>query len=122
MAARPCALSLSLSLPCGEKMDMLHNKLKYKSNIHKYTEADSIVNSFARPHSVSTLSLSPPPPPPRLAKAEALAALVDGQEQLLPELVLALVLDQVELVEAGVGGGEAVQGAIGPVDLELLRA
>ena len=54
------------------------------------------------------------------SKAKALRALVHGQQQALAQLLLGLVLQQVQLVEAGVCAGEPVHSSVGLVDLEPL--
>lgn len=45
---------------------------------------------------------------------------MQGHEQALAQILLGVVLDEVQLVEAGVGRGQAVTRAICLVDLELL--
>ena len=49
-----------------------------------------------------------------LAKAEALAALPDGEEQALPQLVDVGVLGEVQLVEAGVRAAQPLPAAVRP--------
>ena len=46
---------------------------------------------------------------------------MDRHEQALAQVVLGVVLEQVQLIEARMRAGQAVGGAIGLVDLELLR-
>ncbi len=56
-----------------------------------------------------------------LAKAKALSSLVQRQHEAVPQQLLALILDQIQLVEARVRGGQLVLRPIRPVDLKLLR-
>ena len=56
------------------------------------------------------------------AKAEALCALMQRQHQAVLKDLLALVLDHVQLVEAGVGCRQALLRPVRLVDLEALRA
>lgn len=56
------------------------------------------------------------------SKAKALAALLQRQQKALTQLLLCLILDQVQLVEARVRRRQAVGGAVGLVNLEFLRS
>ena len=55
------------------------------------------------------------------AKAKALVTLVQGHQQPLPQIFLGVILEQVQLIEAGMCAWQAVAGTIGLVDLEALR-
>ena len=44
----------------------------------------------------------------KLAKAKALRALMDGHQQPLLQVFLGVILQQVQLVEAGVRAGQAI--------------
>ena len=58
----------------------------------------------------------------RLAEAEALCALMQRQHEAVLEGLLALILDHVQLIEAGVRCRQPLLRPVRLVDLEALRA
>lgn len=57
----------------------------------------------------------------RLDKAKADVAFMQGDHEAITQLLLALILDQVQLVEAGVRCGQLLLAPVRLVDRELLR-
>ena len=57
-----------------------------------------------------------------LSKAEVFVAGGDGSVQLLAKVLVALVLGEIELVEAGMAGRQLVLAGIVAVDVELGEA